>query len=145
MCVPLSFVQQGDYLILQGGRGGMYCSDEITRVVCDRAQAGPWEKFKVVPQPGNKVALVGGQGNKYCSDDGEKGVMCNRDTVGPWELFTLTTVGPNVVSLIGGNGLKYCTDFMEGVSCKITQLNSWEKFTAIKVSSIARAGGECEP
>ena len=53
---------------IKGGREGKWCSDEGWRVVCNRNNIGPWERFTLRNLGNNKIMLSGGQsgGKKVC-------------------------------------------------------------------------------
>ena len=53
---------------IKGGREGKWCADEGWKVVCNRNQIGPWERFHLRNLGNNQIMLSGGRSNgkKVC-------------------------------------------------------------------------------
>jgi len=119
---------------LKGGKNGLYCADEKTKVVCDRTEIQDWEKFTIEDVGNGKVALKGGQFGKYCRDRAEpdkRKIRCNAQHVNDREKFEIHDLGAGKVAIKGGNQGLWCADEGDTVVCDRPHISSWETFTII--------------
>jgi len=115
---------------LKGGKNGLYCADEQTKVVCNRPSIGAWEKFVIEDLGGGTVALKGGQFGRYCRDRADKEkIRCNAESVGTREKFEIQDLGAGVVAIKGGMHGLYCADEGDTIVCDRDHIEAWEKFT----------------
>lgn len=111
------------------GHNGMYITAEMDGSVrADRAMAGTWERWVVVPADDGKVALLSYFGKYLCAEeDGE--VTADRTELDGWEKFEIIHHGDDKISLRSIHG-KYVV-LEEGGMVKADRHDpqAWEKFT----------------
>jgi hypothetical protein len=117
---------QPSYEITLKGKNGMLCADEGHRVICNRSNLGPWERFTLVKVDGERFAMKGGKDNKWCADEGNQGIKCNRNHVQGWEKFKVEAHGDHI-SLRGGKDNKYCSYHRNTLVCNKHNVGHWEK------------------
>jgi len=95
-------------LALKGANGKYVCADLGLggRLVCNRTDVGPWEKFKFIRIGGtsNTYAIIAANGKFVCHDRGQDNILvANRSNVGEWERFRLFDNG-GVINLLSSDG-----------------------------------------
>jgi hypothetical protein len=71
----------GYYLCAEAGGG--------REVMADRAEAGPWEQWTVIPNEDGSVSLQTSDGHYVTAELDEKTVVARADAIGPWECFDI--------------------------------------------------------
>lgn len=137
---PITFrtAQSGHFVCAEGGGG--------SRVVADRAVAGPWETFQVIDLDcgelanGDRVQLKAMNGNFVCAEGGGGAELkADRTAAAEWETFTLVIEGGGVlrtgavVSLQSWNGKFVVAEGGGGgvVLANRDAIGPWEKFVVV--------------
>ena len=102
-------------LVLTSNKNNKYCTDDGTRIICDKDTSNDLGKFTVHHLNNNTMTMRGGKDSKYCTINKDNIIACNNDNKTDNSVFTIKKLNDSVG--IMGNNNKYCSFNGNNITC----------------------------